>query len=195
MPLGLPYDTAPLHAALVTALTTDVTGAARPRALTSTRLFVLGKPADHIRGTRPSQSFGGVGKRGRPIVWVSPIATAPIDSTLQMSDRARRDAAGEIRCWYYAHDIDTDAWRDTVAEIHRDRELVTAALCYPGALYTVSASDTRRTGLDSGCLDISRWRALPVIPLPQEPRVLQATYTFTASVELSAPEQAVGSNP
>lgn len=198
MPAGLPTSTAPLERALVAALTTDVTGASKPRALTTAHLFTLAKPGDTLGpGPRSDEIYGGSAAsagRGRPQVGIRPIRVEPIDPTLMMTDRVRYDATIVIVTWYYAHDVNTTAWRQAVDAIAEDMRVLPAALCYPSALYTDPDGD--RTGLDSGCLDWSRWsHEVSRGPRRDDPKVLQVTYTFRASLEMTAPGAAVGSAP
>lgn len=190
MPLGLPRSTAPLYDAIVAALTTDQTGDSRPLALPTDRLYTLGRPADFLDGAKARNVFGGVGKRGRPRCWVAPIQLTP-DVALQMSDRRRYEVSVEIRCWYWTHEINTAAWRAVVDEIHADAALLGPALCYPSAIY--AAPDGTRTGLDGGAVMTIEHR--PIVPLPSEPRVLQATYVARASIELTAPGADIGTAP
>lgn len=186
MPLGLPTSTAPLYDAVIAALTTDRTGPSHPRALPTDRLFALGKPQDVARGPRSSEVFAGSAARGRPVCWVAPIQIAPTDPQLQMTDRARYDATIEIRLWYYAHDVNSDAWRAVMAEVHRDVPLVGHAMTFPGALHEDPTG--RRTGLDGGSLraDDGRWTVRAPTPLA-DPRVVQVTHVFRASLEMAAP--------
>lgn len=171
--MTFPHDTTPLFDAVVHALTAP-TG--MPRCLPDDRLYQLGRPQDLAIAPSP-------GKVLTPRCFVAPITEKPMDAQLVMTTRGRVEATVEIRCWYYASELHSDAWRETMARIADDRKRVGEALTYPGNLYT--APDGRRTGLDGGSLSAARWEPAGPVPERGQPRVYLVTHTFRAGVELT----------
>jgi hypothetical protein len=173
--VSFPSNTTPLFDAVVHALTRH-TG--QPDCLSPDRLFTLGRPADLTIAPSPSAVLS-------PRCFVAPIAERVLEPRLRMSNRERIEATVSIRCWYYAHDLYSTQWRETMARIADDRRRLPAALTYCDALYT--APDGTRTGLDGGSLAPDRWESIGPEPERGQPRVYRVLYTFRANVELARP--------
>jgi hypothetical protein len=176
--VAYPTSTVPLRQAVLRALTHH-TG--QPRCLTPDRLFAEGIPADFLNDPRQHPTAQ------KPRCFVPPITGASDQRTLTMTNRRHVAATVSVVLWYGgAHPLSRDEWSRVVSRAEEDVQLVSAALCYPGAL--AYAPDGTETGVDGGSLvEAGGHEVRGPEPLAGELGLITVIHTFRCGVELTQP--------
>lgn len=168
--------TAHLLTAITEALTTDRTDPSRPRALTSTQLFVKGYPPGYDRGVR------SVRARVRPGAFALIVRQQPLPGVADeiASEHLYRVTIVVSRDYHLGYELDPSTVHATMARVADDSMRVRSALCWPGALEETADGDP--TGMAGSALE--PLDALGVVSIETvgdgRDRLVNARDTYTA---------------